>query len=139
METKQPKQIANPNTIGRPPGSLNKRTIIRNALAQAYEGGEAGFWQAVVEMAKGGDMQAMAMIADRLYPKLKPTSEAVKLSEPLDGTLADNARALLRLVAAGELSPDTGKELLAAIADLAKIIEVADLEQRIAKLEEIKS
>ncbi len=123
---------------GRPPGSRNKRTIIRQQLAEAFEGGEAGFWRAVAEQAKAGDLQAAAMLADRLYPRLKPTSEPVQLSEPLDGSLAENARAVLRMIAAGEISADMGRELLTSIADVAKILEVADLEKRIERLEALK-
>ena len=138
--SKLPEEIfKTPNRVGRPPGSKNKRTIIREALAQAFEGGEVGFWAAVVAQAKGGDLQAAAMLADRLMPKLRPHVEPVALSEPLDGTLADNARAVLRLVARGEIGADVGKELLAAIADVGKIIEITELEQRITRLEELKS
>lgn len=82
-------------------------------------------------------MQAVAMVADRLVPKLKPTSEPAKLSEALDGTPADVARAIMRLAGAGELSPDQAKELLSALADVCKIVEVTDLENRLTKLEAI--
>lgn len=75
------------------------------------------------------------MIADRLYSKLKPVSEAVVLSKPLNGSLADNARVILELTSAGELSPDTAKELLGVLADVGRIIEVSELETRIQALE----
>lgn len=123
--TKQPNKITNPNTIGRPKGSLNKRTLIREALQQTFEDGEKGFWLAVAAQAKGGDMVASSMIADRLYPKLKPQAEAVQLSEPLEGTPQDMAKGLLRMVSNGELSADTAKELITAIADMCRIGESA--------------
>ena len=121
--TKQPNKITNPNTIGRPKGSLNKRTLIREALQQTFDNGELGFWLAVSEQAKNGDMMASSMIADRLYPKLKPQAEMVQLSEPLDGTPQDMAKGLLRMVSSGELSADTAKELITAIADICRIGE----------------
>lgn len=133
--TKQPKQIPNPNTIGRPKGSPNKRTIIREALRQTFPEGEHGFWLSVASIASSGDLQAAAMLADRLYPKMKPQGETITLSKPLNGSLADNARTILELVADGELSPDTAKELLSALADVGKIIEVSELEKRLEKLE----
>lgn len=40
-------------------------------------------------------MQAAAMIGDRLYPKLKPTNEPVELSEALDGSPGEVARAIM--------------------------------------------
>lgn len=137
MNNKQPKQIQSPNRIGRPPGSKNRRTIIREAMRKAYPDGEAGFWAAVVEQAKGGDMQAVAMVADRLVPKMRPQGETITLSKPLDGSLADNARTILELVAGGEIAPDTAKELLSALADVGKIIEVSELQKRLERLEAI--
>src|SRR5690554_3865220 len=74
------------NKAGRPAGSKNKRTIIREALEQSFDDGEHGFWLAVCAQAKAGDLQAAAMLADRLYPKLKPLSDPVRLSESLQGS-----------------------------------------------------
>ena len=136
--TKQPKHIPNPNTIGRPPGSRNKRTIIREAMQKAYPEGEAGFWAAVVEQAKAGDLQAATMLADRLYPKLKPQGELLTLSEPLDGSPAEQARTIVRLAGAGELSTDQARDLLAALADVCKIVEATELEQRLSQLEQLQ-
>lgn len=121
--TKQPKQIINPNTIGRPKGSLNKRTLIREALQQTFGDGELGFWLAVADMAKNGDMAASAMIADRLYPKLKPQSEAVQLSESVGGSPLEMAQSLLKLMVQGELPPDTAKELINAITEINRTID----------------
>lgn len=135
MGSKQPKHIPNPNTIGRPKGSKNRRTIIREAMQKAYPEGEAGFWAAVVEQAKAGDLQAATMLADRLYPKLKPQGELLTLSEPLDGSPAEQARTIVRLAGAGELSTDQARDLLAALADCVRIIEISEFEQRLAALE----
>ncbi|MFT8276600.1 hypothetical protein ACMSSJ_13815 [Kerstersia gyiorum] len=121
---------------GRPAGSLNKRTILRKALQDGYPDGEEGFWRAVVELVKAGDTQAMTMIADRIMPKLKPQGEIVKLTVPDDATAADMARAVMQATAAGKLSTDAARELLAAIADMVKIVEATELEERIKRLEE---
>lgn len=135
---KQPEQIfKTPNKAGRPKGSPNKRTVIREALQETFADGEKGFWLAVATQAAGGDLQAMAMLADRLYPKMKPQGETITLSKPLDGSLADNARTILELVAGGEIAPDTAKELLSALADVGKIIEVSELQKRLERLEAI--
>lgn len=133
--TKQPKQIPNANKIGRPRGSKNKRTIIREALAQTYDDGERGFWLAVAQQSKNGDLQAATMIADRLYPKLKPQSPTVVLSEPLDGTPADMARQLIKMTGGGELSSSQARELLQALGDLVRVIEITEIEERLAALE----
>lgn len=104
-------------------------------MQKAYPEGEAGFWAAVVEQAKAGDLQAATMLADRLYPKLKPQGELLTLSEPLDGSPAEQARTIVRLAGAGELSTDQARDLLAALADCVRIIEISEFEQRLAALE----
>ena len=126
------------NKAGRPAGSKNKRTLIREALAETFDGGEQGFWLSVATMAKGGDTQAMAMLANRLVPALKPQSEAVVLPEPLNGTSADMARQLIQFAGAGAISTSTAQELLSALADVLKIVEITELEKRLAQLEQLQ-
>lgn len=138
MPTKQPNPITPTNPKGRPKGSKNKRTLAREALQRIFPDGEAGFWCAIATQASQGDLQAAAIIADRLYPKLKPTSEPVVLSEPLDGTPAEVARSIMRMTGNGELTADTARELLASLADVCKIVELTELEQRIEKLEAMR-
>lgn len=136
---KQPEQIfKTPNKAGRPKGSPNKRTLVRKALEQTYPEGEQGFWLSVANMAKGGDTQAMAMLANRLVPALKPQSEAVVLPEPLQGTSADMARQLIQFAGAGAISTSTAQELLSALADVLKIVEITELEKRLSQLEQLQ-
>ena len=137
MNNKQTAQILS-NPVGRPAGSKNKRTLIREAVAETFDGGEQGFWLSVATMAKGGDTQAMAMLANRLVPALKPQSEAVVLPEPLQGTSADMARQLIQFAGAGAISTSTAQELLSALADVLKIVEITELEKRLAQLEQLQ-
>ena len=124
--------------IGRPVGSKNKRTLIREALTETFDGGEQGFWLSVATMAKGGDTQAMAMLANRLIPALKPASDCVTLPEPLNGTSADMARQLMHYASTGAISTSTAQELLSALADVLKIVEVTELEKRLSQLEQLQ-
>ena len=137
MNNKQPAQILS-NPVGRPAGSKNKRTLIREALTETFADGEQGFWLSVATMAKGGDTQAMAMLANRLIPALKPQSEAVVLPEPLSGTSADMARQLIQFAGNGAISTSTAQELLSALADVLKIVEITELERRLAQLEQLQ-
>lgn len=137
MNNKQPAQILS-NPVGRPAGSKNKRTLIREALAETFDGGEQGFWLSVATMAKGGDMQAMAMLADRLSPKLKPESATISLPEPLTGSPADMAKQLIQFAGAGAISTSTAQELLSALADVLKIVEITELEKRLSQLEQLQ-
>lgn len=56
MTNQQPEQIPNPNTRDRPKGSHNRRTIVREALQQAYP-------NAVAQQATAEDLKAKALLA----------------------------------------------------------------------------
>lgn len=86
--------------------------------------------------AQGGDVQAARLILERVLPPIKAIEQAQTLTLRADGTLTDQGRAVLAAVAAGELAPGQGAQLLAAIGTLAKISEVDDLAARITVLEE---
>ena len=124
--------------IGRPVGSKNKRTLIREALTETFDGGELSFWMAVCSQAKDGCTQSQGLLANRLIPALKPQSQAVVLPEPLNGTSADMARQLLQYASTGAISTSTAQELLSALADVLKIVEVTELEKRLSQLEQLQ-
>ena len=122
------------NPQGRPAGSPNKRTVIRDALMAAFPDGEAGFWSAVAVQAKAGDAHSQALIADRLFPKLRPVAEPIQFE--LQGeTLTDAARSILLEVAGGNVDPLTGRSLIDAVASLVRVEEIDELKQRIEALE----
>lgn len=132
--TKQPVEILS-NPIGRPAGSKNKRTLIREALAETFDDGEMSFWMAVSSQAKDGCTQSQALLANRLIPALKPQSEIVTLPEPLQGTSAEMARQLVQMAGRGEIAPSTAQELISTLADCIKIETGDDLLRRIELLE----
>ena len=124
--------------IGRPVGSKNKRTLIREALTETFDGGELSFWMAVCSQAKDGCTQSQGLLANRLIPALKPQSQAVVLPEPLNGTSAEMARQLMHYASTGAISTSTAQELLSALADVLKIVELTELEKRLSQLEQLQ-
>lgn len=93
---------------------------------------------AVASQAKEGCTQSQGLLANRLVPALKPQSEAVVLPEPLSGTSAEMARHLLHYASTGAISTSTAQELLSALADVLKIVEITELEKRLAQLEQLQ-
>ena len=85
--------------------------------------------------AKAGDVQAARLILERVLPPVKAIEQAQVIMLPAKGTLTDQGRAVLLAVAAGELAPGQGAQLLAAIGTLGKITEVDELTRRIEILE----
>lgn len=124
----KPGQSGNP--AGRPAGA-GKVAKLREAIAADVP----AILQAVIEQAKGGDMQAARILIERVIPAMKPQELAAPLSLPVDGTLTEQGKAVLGAVAAGELAPGQASQLLGAVATLARVTELDELVARITALE----
>lgn len=88
----------------------------------------------LVAAARGGDIQAARLILERVLPPVKAIEQPQTIDLP-EGTLTEQGRAVLRSVAAGELAPGQGAQLLAAIGALGKVAELDELAARITALE----
>ncbi|MHC8358685.1 hypothetical protein ACYZTL_26685 [Pseudomonas sp. LB3P81] len=87
----------------------------------------------VLDAAKAGDLQACRLVLERIVPSLKPIAEPVAFD--LDDTdLPSTARSILRAIANGTLPSDQGKALLDAVLGMARVVEVAELEQQLIEL-----
>ena len=85
------------------------------------------------EQALAGDTPAAIALLARACPPLKPVDvQAEPLSIP---TLAAAPSALLAALSAGTLTVSQVSELANALANLARVSETVELEQRIAALE----
>ena len=119
------------NPQGRPKGSG-----LSAQLRAAIEGEAEAIIKAMIEQAKAGDMQAAKALLDRVLPALKPESQAIHLPELVAaGTMAEKARAAIDAAGAGAVSPSAASDLVAAIAGLARVVEVTALQQRLDELE----
>jgi len=124
------------NTGGRPKGTKNKRTLIREALNAEFNDGELGFWKAAAQQAKEGDSQVMALIANRLIPALKSEIQSVEIDLPEGNAVAVAvAQSLVVSAANGDLSPDQLGSLISSLATVLKIEEATLLEERVSILE----
>jgi hypothetical protein len=88
-----------------PPGALNKKTRVANALDAAAE----DVTKAVIDAAKDGDMQAAKLVLERIQPPVRPRAERVQFVLEPTGPLTAQAQQVLVAVAAGDLDPETGK------------------------------
>ena len=123
----KPGQSGNPK--GRPKGS-GENGKLRAAIGWALP----DILDALIKKARTGDSQAAKLLLERTLPAVK----AVELPEavPLEGaTLTDQGRAVLRLLAAGEIGPERAAALLGAIAQLGRVAEIDELTRRIDALE----
>ena len=120
----------NPGGPGRPPGR-GPVAEMREALATDL----GKIIDVVREQALAGDQQAQRMLLDRLFPTLRPVDLTTALALPADGTLADQARAVVQAAANGDLAPAQAAQIVTALGGVAKIIETTEIVSRIEALE----
>lgn len=120
----------NPGGPGRPPGRgpvAEMRAALATDLQQIIDTLKA--------QALAGDAQAIKIILDRVLPALRPVDMPTALALPVDGTLADQARAVVQAAADGDLAPAQAAQIVTALGGVAKIIETTELVRRIEVLE----
>jgi hypothetical protein len=118
------------NPRGRPKGIQDRRVALRAMLDPHKD----ALVEKAVELALGGDTQALKLCLERLIPPIKSTELPVQA--PIQGdTLADQARAVLGLAGTGEHSLRDVTGLMQAVATMARVIDVDELERRITALE----
>jgi len=125
------------NPRGRRAGSRNKATMLLEKIMA--DDGE-GVVNAVLEAAKGGDMQAARIILDRICPPRKERPISCKLPKLEDTSdLVAGISALIGAVANGELTPGEGQALASLIEAQRRTLETEDIEQRLIALEADRS
>ena len=117
------------NPKGRPPGA-GEVSKLRSAISERVP----ELLAAMMARALEGDVGAARLLLERAIAPLKAVEQTQALSLP-DGSLTDQGRAVLAAVAAGELAPGQGAQLLTAIGTLGKIAELDELAARVTALE----
>ena len=87
----------------------------------------------LIARAKDGDMEAQRLILDRGIPRLRAVSMPEALALP-DGTLTDQAKALVALIAEGNLSTTVAAEIAGIITASARVEEVDQLRDELKAL-----
>lgn len=120
------------NPAGRKPGT-GRITALRESIAEHLPEVVA----VVLEQARAGDVAACRLLLERVLPAVKPVEVAVPIELPDEG-LSEQGRAVLAAVGAGEIAPGQGAALIGAVAALARVVEVDELEKRISALETLR-
>lgn len=116
------------NPRGRPKGSVSQKLIREAILKDAPE-----IIESMIDKAKEGDTAAAKILLDRVIAPMKAGDSFVQM--PLTGNLTDDARAVLSAMGSMQLTPSQGQSILHGISSLARIIEIDELEKRVANLE----
>lgn len=121
------------NPAGRRPGQRHRSTVL---LEKLLTEDAAEVAQAVVELAKTGNIAAAKLVLDRACPVPRDRPVAIELPNIVDAAgCADAAAAVLAAVARGELTPSEGAAITGLIEARRRSIELVELEARIAALE----
>ena len=129
----QPGQSGNPS--GRPKGSKNKKPA-KSECVELLESKAPELIEKVIAQALSGDMRAMAICIDRLYPSLKSRDQAVSLEGFRLGTLVEKGEIVLATLGEGKLTSSEATQLMQSINHQARLIETEELQQRISVLEQ---
>ncbi|RDI37197.1 DUF5681 domain-containing protein [Aquicella lusitana] len=116
----KPGESGNPE--GRPKGSLNKRTqLVRLLEPRAEE-----LVNKMVELALGGDSNALRLCIERLIPKAS-SSPIIAALPDLDinkaGSSIEIITEVMKQMLAGEVSPDQGKAIISLIEDYRRMLD----------------
>ena len=122
------------NPAGKLPGTKHHATRMAENL---MEGAAESVVQAVLTAAKGGDMVAARLVLERIAPVRK--GRPVSLPLPTVNTAGDVLAALgatVKAMADGDITPDEAATVAGVLEVKRRAIETAELEARIAALEE---
>jgi len=113
----QPGVSGNPG--GRPKGARNRTTLAVQAL---LDGESEKLTRKAIELALAGDTVALRICIDRILPPRRERVVIIDLPEVVEGTDAAKAlSAILKAVAAGELTPTEAKALSDMVAAYANV------------------
>ncbi len=121
-------QSGNPN--GRPHGTSDI-TKLREAIAAHIP----EIINRLVKQAKDGDTTAAKLLLERTLPPIRQKDETLKFALPENATLVDQGACIIQAIARGELTPSQGANLMATLANQAKLVEVTDIQARVEALE----
>lgn len=122
-----------PGTTGNPSGRPKDAGAARR-LREAMTSAAPSAALTLAKAATAGDIRAAALVLQHVLPALK----AVSMAEPVTlrgSTLSEKARSAILLIESGELTAETGRELIEALTAVGKLVELVELQERVAQLE----
>ena len=116
------------NSKGREPGKTASAK-----LRKAIETETNDIIKVLVKQAKDGDIQAAKILLDKTVPSLKP--QALPINIPVGETLPDTGSNVVDATMTGSIPPDIGAQLIRALTDQSKLVELEEISKRLTSLE----
>ena len=119
-----------PGNAGRPKGAKGKKR-------QMLESHSDEILKTLIDLAVEGDPTALRLCVDRLLPRLRAEAAPINV-EAASSKIADIGKSIVDAALSGKISPDSARDILSALSDVAKLREVTELEERIKVLEKLE-
>ena len=116
---------------GRRPGSKNKTTVVAEALLKDEE---SELVRKAIAIAKAGDVQMLKFLLDRILPKERSVNVALPPLEHASDAI-DAMGAIIEPVRTGQITANEAAALANLIAACSRIIDVAELGERLDNIE----
>jgi hypothetical protein len=110
---------------------VDKRKRVTQMLGERAE----SVVKQAIDMALAGDPVALPIVLARIAPALKPTDEAAPFQLDVSLPLEQQGLAVLRAIAAGDLTLDQGERMLKLVHSIASLRDVDTLTRRLDELE----
>lgn len=120
------------NPAGRPKGAAASK---RERIARALNDDGPDVVRVVIDKALEGDMTAAGLVLSRLTPPMKAQSETVQFRFDAELPIGKQIEAVLDAVAAGDVPPDVGQQVIGMIGTLSNVRATEELAERLAILE----
>ena len=116
------------NPSGRRPG-----TTAGAKLRKSIETKAPAILKTVIDAAIGGDLAACKILLDRIIPVLK--AQALPVNVPIGETLPDTGGNIIVATLTGSIPPDIGSQLITALANQGRLVELQELAERLQRIE----
>jgi hypothetical protein len=123
------------NPAGRPLGSKNKKTLLRQQIERCGPELIALIRTAAFE---NQDMSAAGMLLARLEPPLRPSAQRVEFELDPDAPIADQAKQVVLAMSRCEIDPDTAKQIMDMLSAFVGLKDVETFLTELKRLRESK-
>jgi hypothetical protein len=92
----------------------------------------------LIAQALDGDVMAARLLIERAIPAMKPIELPVNIPIDQEAGLADQGRAVVSALAGGLIAPGQAASILQALAGIARLVELDEIEKRLTALEAVE-
>lgn len=124
------KGMASPN----PHGRSAVLGVARTELAKMMQDNVGGIMERQIERALEGDSAAAQLVLSRIIAPLKASGERVQFAFNPEAPITTQIEQVLAAVAAGEVPPDVGTQIISAINTLSQARVTEELADKVAAL-----